>query len=178
MSEVSKELEKLLISGNSRASTDFVVGLIKQKPELLDEVWNIYMKLQDPISRRAAWILDTLSEAENYWLTPYVEELIGAMPAFTHDAYKRHGLRILSHQKIPEHLQGQLVSICFDWLLSLESPVAVKMYCIKILYDLSLTIPAIRNELIDTIEFQVQEGTSGFQSIAKKTLKQLYSQKN
>jgi hypothetical protein len=171
----SDTLKKFLLQDNSRANTDFIGNFVRQKPELIGELWNIYLSDQEPISRRAAWIIDTVSEDEPSWVEPYLPRLIPLLPSFRHDGMKRHGLRMLSRSKIPDQFEGEVMNICFEWLLSPAEAVAAKVYCMTILYDLSLNNPEIRHELIDVIEFQMPEGTPGFKSLGRKILKKLYA---
>jgi hypothetical protein len=65
------------------------------------------------------------------------------------------------------------MSIAFEWLLSPVESVAVKMYCIMILYRLSEKESDILQELYDTIEFQIADGTPGFKSIGRKMMEQI-----
>lgn len=169
-----QDLQELLLQDNSRAHTDFMGDFVRQKPELIHELWKVYLQNKGTVSRRAAWIIDTVSENEPAWVEPYLEQLIDLLPTFSHDGMKRHGLRMISRNTIPEARLGELVNIAFDWLLSTNEAVAAKMYCMMILASVSAQMPEIRHELIDTIEFQMPEGSPGFKSIGKKILKQLY----
>jgi hypothetical protein len=170
----NQELKDLLLIENSRANTDFVGNLVRQKPEMIAELWEIYFRKEEPISRRAAWIIDTVSENEPGWVEPYIPRLIELLPTFNHDGLKRHGLRMISRNRIPEGNMADLMNTCFEWLLSTSEAVAAKLYCILILYSISQDLPEIRRELIDTIEFQMQDGTSGFKNIGRKMLTKLY----
>ncbi|MBK7171666.1 MAG: hypothetical protein IPH84_00230 [Bacteroidales bacterium] len=168
------ELHALLMLENSRANTDFVGNIVKKKPELIHALWEIYLSDRGPLSRRAAWIIDTASENEPSWVEPYLETLIDLLPTFGHDGMKRHGLRMISRNPLPENRLGELTNLSFEWLLSKSEAVAAKMYYMLILFEVSKQMPQISNELIDTIEFQMSEGSPGFKSIGKKILKQLY----
>jgi len=170
------DLKELLLNDNSRANTDFVGNFIRQKPDLIHELWEIYLSDQEPISRRAAWIIDTVSENEPTWVEPYIARLIDLLPTFRHDGMKRHGLRMIARNNISEELQADLMNICFEWLLSPTEAVAAKFHCMMILYTISNKLPEIKNELIDTIEFQMSEGTPGFRSIGRKLLNKLYKE--
>ncbi|MBK7028571.1 MAG: hypothetical protein IPH45_04930 [Bacteroidales bacterium] len=64
------ELHALLMLENSRANTDFVGNIVKKKPELIHALWEIYLSDRGPLSRRAAWIIDTASENEPSWVNP------------------------------------------------------------------------------------------------------------
>ena len=65
------------------------------------------------------------------------------------------------------------MNIAFTWLQDSAESVAVKMYCIQILYRLSASEPDILQELYDTIEFQMADGTPGFKSIGRKIMQQV-----
>jgi hypothetical protein len=52
---------ELLLKGNSRSFTNFVGDIVNKRPELVSELWEIYLAMEEPVSRRAAWIIDTAS---------------------------------------------------------------------------------------------------------------------
>ncbi len=164
---------ELLLKGNSRSYTDFVGDIVNKRPELLSELWEIYFTMEEPVSRRAAWIIDTASENKPGWVEPYLPQLIMKLPGFNHDGLKRHALRMISRSDFPKGAEGELMQISFEWLLSPFESVAVKMYCIQILYRLSAKEPDILQELYDTIEFQMTDGTPGFRSIGTKIMRQV-----
>lgn len=162
---------ELLLKGNSRSYTDFVADIVSNRPELVSELWEIYLAMEEPVSRRAAWIIDTASENKPGWVEPFLPELIEKLNVFNHDGLKRHALRMIDRLPFPDGLEGELLNITFKWLLSPTESVAVKMYCIQILYRLSSTEPDILQELYDTIEFQMADGTPGFRSIGNKMMR-------
>jgi hypothetical protein len=166
-------LRELLLKGNSRSYTDFVVDIVNKRPELISELWEIYLAKEEPVSRRAAWIIDTGSENKPEWIYPFLPDLVKNIPGFNHDGLKRHGLRMIARMPFPAETEGELMNIAFEWLLSPTESVAVKMYCIQILYRLSTTEPDILQELYDTIEFQMQDGTPGFRSIGSKVMQDI-----
>ncbi|HOW32624.1 MAG TPA: hypothetical protein PLP88_13755, partial [Bacteroidales bacterium] len=78
--------------------------------------------------------------------------------------------------EIPDDLKGELINVCFGWLISPTEAVAAKVYSMDILYQLSQQFPEIKHELIDSIEFGMHDGTPGYQNLAKKLLVKLYSE--
>jgi len=166
-------LRELLLKGNSRSYTDFVADIVTKRPELVNELWEIYLAMEEPVSRRAAWIIDTASENKSDWVSPFLPQLIVKLPDFNHDGLKRHALRMIARNPFPEGAEGELMNIAFEWLISTTESVAVKMYCIQILYRLSEKEPDILQELYDTIEFQISDGTPGFKSIGSKMMRQI-----
>lgn len=168
-----QNLKELLLKGNSRSYTDFVADIVNNRPELMVELWEIYLAIEEPVSRRAAWIIDTASENKPEWIGPYLPELISKLPSFNHDGLKRHALRMVARMPFPEGTEGELMNLCFEWLITASESVAVKMYCIQILYRLSATEPDILQELYDTIEFQLADGTPGFRNIGMKMMQEI-----
>lgn len=166
----SNDFRKLLLKGNSRSYTDFVVDIVFKKPELISELWEIYLSLEEPVSRRAAWVIDTASENKPEWILPYLPILVEKLTLFNHDGLKRHGLRMISRVDFSSDTEGLLMDICFKWLLSPTESVAVKMYSMIILYRISENEPDILQELYDTIDFQLSDATPGFRSIGKKMM--------
>jgi hypothetical protein len=164
---------ELLLKGNSRSYTDFVADIVFKRPELISELWTIYLAIEEPVSRRAAWIIDTASEDKPTWIEPFLPQLIAKLPVFNHDGLKRHALRMIARSPFPEGTEGELLNIAFEWLISVAESVAVKMYCIQILYRISATEPDILQELYDTIEFQMADATPGFKSIGTKLMRQI-----
>jgi len=167
------DFRELLLQGNSRSYTDFVADIVNKRPELVENLWEIYLAAEEPISRRAAWIIDTASEHKPEWVEPFLPALVAKLPEFNHDGLKRHALRMITRLPFPAGLEGELMNIAFEWLVSTTESVAVKMYSIQILYRLSALEPDILQELYDTIEFQIADGTPGFKSIGKKLMCQI-----
>ncbi len=169
-----ESLEVLLMMESSRRNTDLVADLILKKPELFDQLFRILLKDEGPVSWKAAWVADVVSEKRPDLLKPYIEEIVSHLEKFSHDGTKRESLRMLARSPLPEEQLGLLIKLCFDWLTSSNESVAVKMFSMEILYRISLQEPEMKKELADSIAWRMQEETPGFRSHGKRLLKQLY----
>ena len=174
----NKSLTGLLMVENSRRNTDLIANLVFNKPELFDELVEIYLRNEEPVSRRAVWAVDTVAEKLPKLLERYIESIAEALPRFEYDGLKRLSLRMLSRSPLPQKYFGELMNICFDWLISPKESVAVKIYAMEILYRMSGMEPELKKELADSIEWRITEGTPGFKSRGKKTLNKLYKEMN
>ena len=76
INQVSESIESILLLEMSRRNTDSVVGLLEQKPAIFPDLFNIFIRLEEPVSRRAAWALDIYSEAHPAELAPYLDFII------------------------------------------------------------------------------------------------------
>jgi hypothetical protein len=171
---MAKEIEEMLSTETSRRNTDLIADLIYQKPQLFDEFVAVYLRDEEPVSRRAAWVIDTVSQTMPELLLPYIPVIIEKLPTFSHDALKRHSVRMLSRSPLPSGQLGPLASICFTWLTSAREPVAVKVWCMDILYRITLYEPDLKKELAESIEWRMEEETEGFRNRGRKILKKLY----
>ncbi|MEI7662235.1 MAG: hypothetical protein WCK34_08555 [Bacteroidota bacterium] len=172
-----QSLNDLLLIEMSRRNTDLVADLVFQKPELFDELFRLFLSNIEPVSRRAAWVLDIVSENMPSKLLQYIPEMVDMMPHFSHDGLKRHSVHMISRSPLPAgDTIGPLITICFDWLISPSEAVATKVYCMEILYRISETEPGLKKELADSIEWRLDEETPGFKNRGRKLLNKLYAE--
>lgn len=171
------EIKKLLLNEIRIGHVGLVVDLVSQKPDIFNDIFEIYLLNEEPVSRYAAWVADTYSEFHPGCEKNYLERVILALASFRHDALKRHGLRMLSRNPLPEEpYLGLLVKHCFEWLVSPQEAVAVKVFSMEILYAVSRAEPALKHELADSIEWRISEEKPAFKNKAAKILKKLYSE--
>ena len=72
-----------------------------------------------------------------------------------------------------ENRFGKIVDFCFNLLKSPSAEIAQRALSMKILYEISNTIPDIKPELKALIEINYEEGSPGFKSTANQILKKL-----
>jgi hypothetical protein len=171
-------ISDLLRDETSRLNTDFVAKLILEHPPLFDELWKLFLANEEPISRRAAWVVDVVTEKQPEWIESKIEELVDTIPTFGHDGLKRHSLHILSRSPLPKNKLGDIVDFCFSWLLQPGEAVATKMYSMEILYLISELEPDLKPELADSIRMQMIEGTPGIKSCGRRILEKLSKDSN
>jgi hypothetical protein len=168
-------MEDLLLLETSRRNTDMLAEMIFQKEELFDELFRIYLRNEEPVSRRAAWVIDAVTEKLPALLTDKIDIMAEAPPSFNHNGLKRHTLHILSRSPLPaQKHSGFLINLCFGWLVSPVEAVATKIYCMELLYRFSEGEPDIKQELVNSIEWRLYEEPPGFRSRGVKVLKKLY----
>jgi hypothetical protein len=172
-------LDEFLMNEMSRRNTDMVADLIFQKPALFEELFEIFIRNEEPVSRRAAWVIDIVTEIHPELLTTHLGQITGMLNKFNHDGLKRHSLRMLARSPLPAgDILGGMIAICFDWLLSPNEAVAAKIYCMELLYRISQIEPDLKGELADSIEWRMHEETPGFKNRGQKILKKLYFETN
>lgn len=86
----------------------------------------------------------------------------------------RNMLKIFSETNIrlSESSRSILTNLCFDYLTG-NTPVAIKVYSMEIIYRFCIDYPEIMQELYVIIESQMDGGTAGFKSRGAKILKKI-----
>jgi hypothetical protein len=170
---INDTLEDLLSVESSRRSSDLVADIILQKPELFGELASIFFRDEEPVSRRAVWVMDIVSEKKPELILPYLEEIARRLPEFSHDGMKRESLKILSRSPLVKTQFGPLMNTCFIWLVSPEESVGIKMFSMMILFRMSEIEPDLKHELAASIEWRMEEEKPGFRSRGRKLLEKL-----
>lgn len=126
------------------------------------------------LSQRASWIIGTCGEHHPELIEPWIALFLRkTQEENVHPAVQRNVLRALQFVNIPKRSRGAAVNLCFDFLTSAGSPVAVKAFAMSILANIAHAEPDLKNELRLVIAQLLPYGTPGIQARAKKILEQL-----
>ena len=82
-------------------------------------------------------------------------------------------LRLMQEIELPEAYHGEIMDMCFTYLESPKESLAVKVFSMSVLGNLTKYYPEIKTELKLIIEEQLPHQSAGFKSRAKQVLKQL-----
>ena len=123
--------------------------------------------------QRASWVLAHCIDNYPHLIEPYLNKMVNNLYKEIGDATKRNTVRALQFVNIPENLWGETIEICFRFLHSGIEPVAVKVFSMSVLCNLSAHVPEIKEELQISIEDQLPLSSSGFKSRGKKILQKL-----
>lgn len=168
------EIRNLLLAGNSRSYTDSMVDLIEQKPELFEDFWTLFISIQEPVSRKAAWIISHAAFRIPHLIREeHLREMVVSAPGMKHDGKKRNLAKVLTLVKIPEALYGEVLDLCFRWLNDSGESIAVRAYCMDVLLTISIEIPEIRGELVSTIENHMDRFSTGLKNKGGKVINKL-----
>lgn len=160
-----------LAKEHSRANTDFIAKAIGNDAAEFKKIIDIIFNEAAPIPQRASWLLQVIPRTHPELIKPYVKLFIDSVSGFKVDSIKRGMMFSLSLQKIPEKLQAKALNICFEFMLSANETVAVKVYAMELASNITKQHPDLQNELIAVIEDQLPKTTAAFHARAKRVLK-------
>lgn len=161
------------------------VIIAKDKACLPKDLIDLSFDPQKELAFRASRVLEQL-------LYYRLDDLIQSLPEFIagfliqkNRSCQRHFSKIMMYlvdlDSIPEinsilaKNREHLVEITFDWLIDPETPVAVKVNCMDILFPFAKEQSWIKDELRSQVQFLLNNGSAALQSRGKRILKKLNS---
>lgn len=143
--------------------------------KVFKHIYSLISSDEPRIAWRSCWIIDNADEKDPELLDPFIPDIVARLNVTKNGSLKRHFTRILCRHEIPEELLGQVVNRSFE-LLSPTEAVAVRVFAMQLLFNISQKEPGLKKELAVVLESLIEEGgTSGFMNRAAKLIKQLRS---
>ncbi len=142
------DIEKRLAAEHSKTLTLAIVKYIGDDKKRFKILIDLFLKGDYRITQRAAWPLSYAVIEHPKLVAPYLARLIKKLDEpDNHPAIARNILRIFEEIEIPEKYEGALVESCFRFLVSAESPIAIKAFAITVASRICKKYPELKNEL-------------------------------
>ncbi|MFC0321609.1 MULTISPECIES: hypothetical protein [Olivibacter] len=185
---MTKEQFLLEISKNvSKVKATVLAQLAISDHYTMSDLLSLCYHPQKAIAFRAAWILEFVENKSPDRFIPLLVEFIEQLTHQHNASCQRHFTKILMNytnrkaktirkeafSQLTTTHKEQVVERVFEWLIKSETPVAVRVNCIEILYNLVPLFPWIKDELNAQITFYLKDGSAAMQSRGKKLLMKL-----
>lgn len=167
-------LEQILSEHYSKAITQKVVSELIAQPKRIPEIIHLFQKKEQHLSVYAGWIISYLGENNPQLIKNHLSVIIQKLDdEENNSALIRNIFRTLQFVEIPHQYEGFVLTKGFDFLNNNNSPIAVKVFAMTVIFNLSKKYPEITNELKLSLENQFEHASAGFKSRASKILKEL-----
>ncbi|MES1249839.1 MAG: hypothetical protein ABUL46_04100 [Chitinophaga rupis] len=164
----------LLEAEHSKKQCDRIVNYIGDDKDRFAELVKLFLKGEYRITQRAAWPLSYCVRLHPELISPYFKPFLDNLDKpGNHVAVVRNTMRLLQDVDIPKKYQGRVMNLCFDFIQSPETPIAVKAFSLTVLQHLAGEYPDILPELKLIIEEQWDQAPPAFRSRAKRVLKNM-----
>ncbi len=167
------DLETFITDELTKDTVDSVCMLLKEDKVLLDKLFHLITEGNSKIQWRSAWVFEHVYAMKPSVIAPYLDTILKIFPSLPNNGVRRHLSKILFLINVSDKVDGTFINTCFEWLRAEEVPVAVKVYCMDILYQVVERYPELREELKITLQTYLPHNTAGFKCRAKKTLAKL-----
>jgi len=174
--EISKTLTKNKAADLAKLASQGTMNII----DLLDACYHP----QKATAFRAAWILEALESKNPLLFTAILDRYIQRLAEQKNPSCQRHFSKILIQYTKPRSseirqgafnalsidLKERVVEVLFEWLIKTDTPVAVQVNCMDVLFYMIPAFPWIAEELESQIVFYLQDGSAAMQSRGRKIL--------
>ena len=140
-------------------------------PKNFKELMKCFLSNEYRLAQRAAWSVSWAAKQKPQMIAPYIKDLVRQLERKdVHNAVIRNSVRILQQVEIPEPLHGELMNTCFSLIEKPSTPIAIKVFSLTTLFNLSKYYPEIKGELKLLIEELWENETAAFKARGKKIL--------
>ncbi len=168
------DLKKELLKEHSKPQALKIAAWAKKSKENFEQLIAVFLNGEYRLNQRAAWPLGFIAKDQINFVKPYINVLINNLKRKDiHDAVKRNTVRFLQNIDIPQESIGTLATVCFNYLANPEESVAIKVFSMSVLLNITKEHTDFKNELKLLIEDRMPHGSAGFKSRGKKILKAL-----
>lgn len=166
------DLNQVLNQPYTKATTQKVVRELISNPNKLDELVKVFQYNNVRVCNYAGWIISYIGEKKPELLYKYLPAVIQKLENKEHSqALIRNIFRTLQFVDIPEKQEGFVLTKGFEFLNNNNSSIAVKVFAMTVISNLSKKYPEIKNELKLSLENQMEHASAGFKCRANKILK-------
>jgi hypothetical protein len=166
------DFRALLKKGHSKATTKIIVYEVSRSSIKMEELMACFTEGPVQITQRAAWPISFIAQKHPKLLDKYYDLFIELLNTPNkHDSINRNILRAFQFVNIPEKHEGTILDVSFKLLNSSDEPIAIKVFSMTVIYNLSKKHPDIIPELRAIIEAIMENGSSGIKARGRKILK-------
>jgi hypothetical protein len=168
------DLKKAIGRQRTKSHVNKIVSYIADDPKRFKELVKIFMEGPLRVTQKVSSPLTSCVQNHPELIYPWLKAILALLkkPEAT-NTLKRNTVRLLQYVEIPGKYWGDVSNLCLHYLTDKKEAIAVRVFSMTVLLNLSKNIPEIKRELKIIIEDQLPFGSPAFSSRAKKVLKVL-----
>lgn len=158
-------LSAMLAAEHSKAQTDLIAKWVGKNQKRFDELYKIFMDMDNRLAQRASWVLSIILSAEPSLLEKHYRQLLDKLKIDgQHNAIYRNGLKAIASNVIPEEYEGALMDLCLKVIESMGKAIAAKAHALTILEQLSKKYPEIIPEIKTSVDIHLPGKTAALRA--------------
>ncbi len=179
--ELYRELHFL---NHSREQRVYYAQMIVDNPELIPDLIEILFLIDDPLSKKAGWLLEFVSRNDIGVLLPYLDNFFENLHTVYKDAVLRPVAKICEmialayyreeNEKVKDAItqkhKSTMIEVGFDWLIT-DQKVAVKAYTLTTLFLLGTEVQWIHPEMEKIMENDYPNQSAAYKARCRHILK-------
>jgi hypothetical protein len=169
------EQARMQLGDSSKALSLLTASMVYEDPALFGVFIELALLDEKYYAERASRVINACSGNFPELFKPHCSRVISELKNLTSEGALRNFLKTLAEVplKFTKKDKSILLNQCFDYLVSGNFPVAVQVYGMQILYNLSLEIPEIGEELYRILEEKIPDATAGIKSRGRRIIRKM-----
>ena len=164
------DLKKILSSRHSKEMVLEIRDYIGDDKKKFKSLMNLFFLDEWQLNQRSSWAILKTIQKHPKLIQPYLPKLLKKLDEKVHDAVIRNTIRIFEEiEEIPEDIEGILYDKCYQYLSSMDSPIAVKAFSLTVASKFAMKYPDLQGEILELIDYQLPHSTAAFKVRARKT---------
>ena len=168
------DLESEILSVRSKVDAVRVADWVGADRRRFNQLMKQFLEGEYRVAQQSAWILGVCYDRHPWLITPWLGAIVKRIQEpGVHDGVIRNAIRILQCVEIPKELLGTVVALCFEYLNSYDTPIAVKAFSMTVLANAVDREPALQNELNASLTLLLQSPSAAVRARARMMLERL-----
>jgi hypothetical protein len=178
-SKYTLEQARKQLGDSSLALSLLTASMVYEEPSLFGIFVELALQDEKHYAERASRVICICSHRFPELFKPYCSRVINELKNLRNEGAMRNFLKTLAEVpvKFTKKDTAILLNQCFDYLVSNDYPVAVHVFSMQILYNLSFEIPEIGEELFRILEEKIPDASPGYRSRARRIMKKIMNDK-
>lgn len=164
------DLRAAILQEHSKAQSLKIVAWVGSDKSRFRALLDLFLHGEYRVVQRSAGMVSKIADIQPELIMPHLEVIVSKMSEpGVHVAVKRNVIRLLQGIEIPEKLHGVVMNSCFGLLADPKETIAVRVFSMTVLSNLSKSYPDIRQELKAIVsDIMEQEASAGFKARVRK----------
>lgn len=172
------ELKAMVYRMMGSAEVGWIAESAASNPLLFKKLIDFTDDTDPRIVFRSSWALTKVCDKKPALFGPYLNIIADKLLVSTNDSAVRSFLKIFTltgTSSLGDAGRGRIADYCFTLLRSRESAVAMKIYAIDVIHEISADFPDLTHELAAVLSMFPDDVPAGIKSKSRATLKKLGS---
>jgi len=172
---MKEDVEKFLVKGLSKKVVVELAERAAVESDFFDALIDQIKLGKKTAAMKASWVLQNASNINPELASERASIFVDLLKNESVGGVQRELLKILGHIKWNNELEGSYIDLCFQFLNSSEADVGAKYHCIANIKSVLKKYPELKQELIHSVEPQLELYTEAWTRYSTKLLKALKS---
>ena len=166
-------LPQEIASVTGKVQVQKIANHIGSDQEKFDELMEVFYAGPYRLTQKASWVMSHCVDQHPGLILPHFKKMVRVLRNSPSDAVKRNIVRAWQFVSVPNACLDEVADLCFTFLCTPLEPVAVKVFSMTVLLNITRQIPELKNELKMRIEDQMPYASVAFCSRGSKVLREL-----